>query len=88
MVAQDSNAESLLIWQDEVWPLTKQLLGHGNHLLRADVHKRGLTMDYFGEVIVSGAHSKSFEMVVNGGAEVASIDHSVFDLWPSTGRRC
>ena len=52
----------------------------GNHLLRAFLHDRGLTMDFFGEVIVSGAHSKSFAMVAEGKAEVATIDHSVFDF--------
>ncbi|MEM8861504.1 MAG: PhnD/SsuA/transferrin family substrate-binding protein [Chloroflexota bacterium] len=52
----------------------------GNHLLRAVLYERGLDMNYFGEVIVSGAHSKSFSMVAEGKVDAASIDHSVFDF--------
>ncbi|MEM7799285.1 MAG: PhnD/SsuA/transferrin family substrate-binding protein [Chloroflexota bacterium] len=51
----------------------------GFHLLRSTLVQRGLTLDYFGEVFVAGAHSKSMRAVAEGEADVATIDHSVFD---------
>lgn len=52
----------------------------GNHLLRAMLQEQGLDMSFFGNIVTSGAHSKSFEMVAGGQVDAAAIDHSVFDF--------
>jgi phosphonate transport system substrate-binding protein len=39
----------------------------------------GETLNYFGELIESGAHSASIQMVLEGRADTAAIDSTVFD---------
>ncbi len=56
----------------------------GNHALWA--HLRTLDQPpVFARVLQSGGHSASMRRVAEGEAELAAIDHTVFDYWQGSG---
>ncbi|MCU0463541.1 MAG: PhnD/SsuA/transferrin family substrate-binding protein [Anaerolineae bacterium] len=51
----------------------------GYHLPRHYLLNRGFMPDFFGEVVLTGAHSASIEWVAEGRADCAAIDSTVLD---------
>lgn len=79
IVPKESSAQSLDDLQGKTHAINEFTSWSGNHLMRAQLFKLGLPADFFSEIIVSGAHSKSVRMVAEGRADSAAIDHGVFD---------
>lgn len=61
------------------WAINEPGSWSGHHLFRAWLFERGLDLRYVGEIVESGAHSKSIRMIANCLADFATIDHGVFD---------
>ena len=61
------------------WAINEPGSWSGHHLFRASLFERGLDLGYVGEIVESGAHSKSMRMIANNLADFATIDHGVFD---------
>ncbi|BCX05106.1 MAG: hypothetical protein KatS3mg053_3044 [Candidatus Roseilinea sp.] len=57
---------------------------HGSHsgyeVVRYYLARIGLNGDFFGQVIISGAHQRSVEMILSGQADAAAIDSTVLEL--------
>ncbi|MCS6846249.1 MAG: PhnD/SsuA/transferrin family substrate-binding protein [Anaerolineae bacterium] len=57
---------------------------HGSHsgyeIVRYHLARLGLNGDFFGQVIVSGAHQRSVEMILNDQADAAAIDSTVLEM--------
>jgi phosphonate transport system substrate-binding protein len=51
----------------------------GYHLPRYHLLHQGFTSNFFGEVVLTGAHSASIEWVAEGRADCAAIDSTVLD---------
>ncbi len=76
----DSPAATFADLRDKSLAINETTSWSGYHLLRSNLHDMGTDMNYFGEVIESGAHSRSMKMVAMGEADSATIDHGVFDF--------
>lgn len=51
----------------------------GHEVVRYHLARLGLNGDFFGQVIVSGAHQRSVEMILNEQADAAAIDSTVLE---------
>ncbi len=80
VVPADSQAESFADLAGSRLTINEHTSWSGNHLLRSMLHDRGLSSDYFSEIVVSGAHSKSMALVASGEADCATIDHGVYEF--------
>lgn len=52
--------------------------------LQSHLHAAGLDVGMFGTAVESGAHDASLELLVDGKADLAAIDHTIFDDWAAT----
>ncbi|MFT7583811.1 MAG: phosphonate transport system substrate-binding protein [Cellvibrionaceae bacterium] len=84
IVPAGSSAKSLEDLRGKTHAINEFTSWSGNHLMRSYLFDKGLTADFFSEIIVSGAHSKSIRMVAEQGADSAAIDHGVFDFVADT----
>ncbi|MFK7803568.1 MAG: phosphate/phosphite/phosphonate ABC transporter substrate-binding protein [Anaerolineae bacterium] len=84
IVPRNSQAQSLSDLQGKTHAINEFTSWSGNHLMRAQLFEQGLSANFFSEIIVSGAHSKSVRMVAEGRADSAAIDHGVFDYVADT----
>jgi len=52
----------------------------GYHAVRYHLSRLGLTGDFFGQVVESGAHQRSVEMILSGEVDASAIDSTVLEL--------
>ena len=50
----------------------------GHHALRAHLHRIGLPQAGFGRIVVTGSHEASIDAVIDGTADIAAIDDTVW----------
>jgi phosphonate transport system substrate-binding protein len=62
-----------------VWAYNEPRSHSGFNVVRAYLGAHGETDGFFKEVIESGNHSMSLELLVNGGVDVAAIDSTVLE---------
>lgn len=66
----DLQGRALAINQPDSWS--------GHHALRAHLHRIGLRHARFGQIVVTGSHEASIDAVIDGAADVAAIDDTVW----------
>ena len=50
----------------------------GHHALRAHLHRIGLPQAGFGRIVVTGSHEASIDALIDGTADIAAIDDTVW----------
>ena len=66
----DLQGRTLAINQPDSWS--------GHHALRAHLHRIGLPQVAFGRIVVTGSHEASIDAVIDGTADIAAIDDTVW----------
>jgi ABC-type phosphate/phosphonate transport system substrate-binding protein len=61
------------------WVINETSSYSGYHGLLAHLARHGESLHYFSQVVASGTHAHSAQWVADGRADVASLDHSVYD---------
>lgn len=84
IVRQDSKLQSLKDLQDSRLVINEPDSYSGNHALWAYLADLA-NPPHFTDIQVSGRHSASMQRVADGLADVALIDHTVFDYWQQQG---
>ena len=51
----------------------------GHHALRAHLHRIGLPQAGFGRIVVTGSHEASIDALIDGTADIAAIDDTVWN---------
>lgn len=73
------------------WAFNEPRSHSGYHVVRYFMWTLGLRRDFFGEVIQSGAHQASVDMILRGEADASAIDSTVLELLmavePALGKR-
>ncbi|HET6443242.1 MAG TPA: PhnD/SsuA/transferrin family substrate-binding protein [candidate division Zixibacteria bacterium] len=67
------------------WAFNEPNSHSGYNVVRYHLATLGLTQGYFGEVVESGAHLDSLEMILNGQIDTSAIDSTVLEMELSTG---
>lgn len=79
IVHRDSSFRTFEELRGARWAINETSSYSGYHGVLAHLAKRGESIHYFSQVIGTGVHSRSVEWVAQGRADVASIDHTVYD---------
>lgn len=66
----DLGGRTLAINQPDSWS--------GHHALRAHLHRIGRPQSTFGRIVVTGSHEASIDAVIDGAADLAAIDDTVW----------
>jgi len=66
------------------WAFNEPNSHSGYNVVRYHLATLGLTQGYFGEVVESGAHLDSLEMILNGQIDTSAIDSTVLEMELST----
>lgn len=77
VVRHDSPVHAFADLRGATWVYNEpgSLSGHG--AMRHHLAVQGLPIDYFGQVLESGAHQRSVELILAGQADVTAIDSTV-----------
>ena len=81
VVRSDSAYASFDELQGCRWAYNQRESHSGWNVVCYSLLKRGQTHDYFGELIQSGSHQRSLEVVLAGQADAAAIDSHVLDVF-------
>jgi phosphonate transport system substrate-binding protein len=79
IVRNQSRFESFGDLRGTVWAYNEPRSHSGFNVVRSHLAELGAVDDFFGEVIESGAHSVSLEMVLSGSVDSAAIDSTVLE---------
>lgn len=79
MVRRDSAYRSFGDLRGARWAYNNLGSHSGYEVVRYALAARGLSGDFFGDVICSGAHQRSMEMIAAGEIDASAIDTTVFD---------
>lgn len=80
VVRRDSPYHSFADLRGARWAYNNHGSHSGYEIVRYYLARLGLNGDFFGQVIVSGAHQRSVEMILNGRADASAIDSTVLEL--------
>jgi len=62
------------------WAYNQRTSHSGYNLVCASLLERGKTLHYFGRMIESGSHQRSFQLVLEGEVDATAIDSHVLDV--------
>lgn len=79
IVHRDSSFSTFEELRGARWAINETSSYSGYHGVLAYLARQGELHHYFSQVIATGTHSRSVEWVAQGRADVASIDHTVYD---------
>lgn len=80
VVRRDSSYRNFADLRGARWAYNNHGSHSGYEVVRYHLARLGLNGDFFGQVIVSGAHQRSVEMILNGQADASAIDSTVMEL--------
>jgi phosphonate transport system substrate-binding protein len=79
VVRRDSPYQTLLDLRGAAWAYNEPRSHSGYNVVRAYLAEFGQNQGFFGEVLESGAHSASLEMVLRGVVDGTAIDSTVLE---------
>jgi len=79
VVRQDSRFESFAHLRATAWAFNEPRSHSGYNVVRAHLAEIGLRHGFFGEIVESGAHSLSVEMILTRRVDGAAIDSTVLE---------
>ncbi|MFZ4828326.1 MAG: phosphate/phosphite/phosphonate ABC transporter substrate-binding protein [Phototrophicaceae bacterium] len=79
IVHQDSTIHDWEGLRGARWVINERSSYSGYHGVLSHLAQRGESLDFFSEVVASGTHAHSAQWVADGRADVASLDHSVYN---------
>ncbi len=79
VVRQDSPFHNFTDLRGAVWAYNEPRSHSGFYVACADLAERGETLNYFGQVIQSGAHQTSLQWLLAGKVDVTTIDSTVLE---------
>jgi phosphonate transport system substrate-binding protein len=80
VVRHDSPFKSFSDLRGATWAYNEPDSWSGCLVLRAYIAARGETRNYFGNIVESGAHIRSLQMIVDGMIDAAAIDSTVLEI--------
>lgn len=80
IVRQDSQFQSFSELQGASWAYNEPRSHSGYYVTRYSLATRGLGSGYFGQVVASGAHQTSLQLVLRGEIDASAIDSTVLAL--------
>ena len=81
IVRSDSLYHSFDALQGCRWAYNEEASHSGYNVVYYSLLERGLTFDYFGSMLKTGAHLASVQAVLSGKADATAIDSHVLDVW-------
>jgi phosphonate transport system substrate-binding protein len=79
VVRRESRFESFAHLRATAWAFNEPRSHSGYNVVRAHLAELGLRHGFFGEIVESGAHSRSVEMILTGRVDGAAIDSTVLE---------
>src|ERR1700687_1923367 len=79
VVRRDSRFESFADLRGASWAYNEPRSHSGHNVVRHHLSRIGETAGYFGDIIESGAHQTSLEMIVDGKVDASAIDSTVLE---------
>lgn len=80
IVRQESRFQSFADLRGASWAYNEPRSHSGYYLTRYSLAAKGLGSDFFGQVVASGAHQTSLQLVLRGEIDASAIDSTVLAL--------
>ena len=80
LVRNASAARSFADLRGARWAYNEPGSHSGYHVWRAHLATLGETTAYFGQIVQSGAHQRSVELILSGAVDAAAVDSTVLEL--------
>lgn len=80
VVRSDSPFTSFSMLRGSMWAYNESRSHSGHLITRYQLAQRGLTGDFFGQVVAAGSHEAALAMILAGQIDASAIDSSVLGL--------
>ncbi len=81
IVRSDSPYTALEHLQGRIWAYNERASHSGYNIVHHSLLQRGKRLPFFGEMLETGSHLRSLQVVLEGRADGTAIDSHVLDVW-------